>query len=72
VEELVPGEPLTPASAVKAYLLSNESEREQIRPIIYAKLARARTLWPEEKLALVEKMLGLAPNGATNGAPRAR
>jgi hypothetical protein len=48
---------LTPASAVKAYVLSTEAEREQIEPIILAKLARAKTLWPAEKSALLDKMV---------------
>ena len=48
----------TPDTAVRVYLLANDAEREQLKPILAAKIANARTLWPAEKVALVEKMIG--------------
>lgn len=57
----------TPEAAIRVWTLANEAEREQLRAILLAKIARAKTLWPEEKMRLIERMLGL-PEGASNGA----
>lgn len=49
-----------PGFALHAYRPTTK-EKAEIEPIILAKLALAKTLWPEEKSPLLRKMAGLPP-----------
>ena len=59
----------TPDAALRVYRIATPAEQEQLRPILLAKLAKARTLWPAEKVKMMEEVLK-AP--ASNGAAAAK
>ena len=60
----------TPDAALRVWALANDQEKEQLKPIILAKIANGATLWPEEKLRMVEKMFNLQP--ASNDSATAK
>ncbi|HUB86348.1 MAG TPA: hypothetical protein VMB22_00535, partial [Verrucomicrobiae bacterium] len=59
----------TPDAALRVYKIATPAEQAQLRPILLAKLARARTLWPAAKVQMMESVLNMAATPATNSAP---
>lgn len=50
---------MTPDAALRVWGVANDQEKQALRGILLAKIAKARSLWPAEKVKMIEQAVGM-------------